>query len=141
MRVGRPGKGVGHVDKLAGSEHAKERLRVILEVTGGSVSRKEGAALLGLSERTYRELRDRALAGALASLEPRSPGRPRKYVDSCERDAEAELEGLRMELELAQLREEIALLMPELVQRKEGRVLPRRSVAGKRRSSKGSKRS
>ena len=140
MRVGRPGKGVGHVDKLQGSEHAKERLRVILEVTGGSVSRKDGAAILGLSERTYRELRDRAFAGALASLEPRPPGRPRKPASSCESDAESELEELRIELELMQLREEIALLMPELVRRKGDRIPPHHSVAGKRRSSKGSNR-
>lgn len=141
MRIGRPGKGVGHVDKLSGSEHAKERLRVILEVTGGNVTRKDGAASLGLSERSYRYLRDRALAGALESLEPRPPGRPRKSVPEQEAvDAQARIQELRIELELAMLREEIALLMPELVCRGGDRVPPRPGVAGKRRSSRASKR-
>jgi transposase-like protein len=121
------------VDKLAGSEHAKERLRVILEVTGGQVTRKEGAAELGLSERSYRDLRDRALLGALSALEPRPPGRPRRPRARTQAELAAQNKELRIELELARLREEIAILMPELVVRRE-RVPPRRGVAGKRRT-------
>lgn len=144
MRVGRPGKGVEHVDKLEASEHAKERLRVILEVTSGELSRKEGAEVLGLSERTYRELRDRAFCGALDSLEPRSPGRPRKHcLSSAERRVRSlqdELEQLQLELKTAQLREEIALVFPELVVRGKGRAHPRRRAATKRRTSRDSRR-
>lgn len=144
MRTGRPGKGVEHVDKLDASEHAKERLRVILEVTSGDLTRKEGAALLGLSERTYRELRDRAFGGALESLEPRPTGRPRKHsLSNAEQRVQVlqdELEALQLELKTAQVREEIALVFPELVVRGKARAHPRRRAATKRRTSNGSKR-
>jgi len=141
MRVGRPGKGVGHVEKLSGSEYAKERLRVILEVTSGALSRKEGAERLGLSESSYRGIRDRGLQGAVTSLEPRPPGRPRKECTGELSEAEAQaLFDLRAMIELSRLREEIALLMPELVCRDGVRIPPRGRVAGKRRTLRGSKR-
>ena len=146
MSGGRPGKGLAHVEDVEGSEYAKERLRVILQVLDGTLTRKDGARVLGISERRFRQIRDAALSGALLSLEPGSPGRPRKQepVEALSTQAIREAhQWLERQLTIAELREEIALVMPELYC---GDRLPetegpsRRGVAGRRRISRGLRR-
>ncbi|MFT7679585.1 MAG: hypothetical protein ACI8QC_003589 [Planctomycetota bacterium] len=119
MRMGRPVKGVGHVDKSMGSLEAKERLKCVLLCLSGELTRDGAAARLGVSVRRLRQLRRDALNAAVASLEHGQPGRPRKVEAT---PAEAEAEGLKQEakrlafeLALSAAREEIALLMPGIV--------------------------
>jgi len=118
-RVGRPTKGLGHVDRASGSAHAKRRLKTVLMLLAGEVTRDEAATRLDVSVRRLRELRDTVLGAAVASLEPGIPGRPRK-----ERASAADLELLRLEaeadllaweLDVSRTREELALLMPQVV--------------------------
>lgn len=64
---------------------AERRAAVVLKVRSGEITSKEGAALLGISRKSYFQWEERALRGMLSSLEEKSPGRPAK-----ERDAERE---------------------------------------------------
>ena len=78
---GRPPLGARHADKLEGSEQASERLGLILRTISGEVTVAEACALLEVSEAHFHRLRDQALQGALAALEPKPPGRPPEPVD------------------------------------------------------------
>lgn len=122
-RRGRPGLGARHAHGSEGSEHAKLRAELILRVLAGEITVTEAAASLGVSEAHFHRLRERAIEGAIEALEPRPAGRPAAEVDP--RDARiAELELLlherNVDLRAAQLREEIALVMPHLLVRRGG---------------------
>ena len=71
LRTGRPTKGLEHVDSARGSPEAKERLKVILEVTSGALAVKDGAARLRISTTRLEQLRTKALQGALSSIDDR----------------------------------------------------------------------
>src|SRR5262249_13830908 len=66
----------GGVGRLEGSAVARARLRAVLEALAGGRAVAEVCLHLGVSERHFRDLRDRALQAALAGLEPRPAGRP-----------------------------------------------------------------
>jgi hypothetical protein len=118
-RRGRPGLGVDHVDRADGSDEAKQRLKAILQTLSGALSVSEACALLGVSEPHFARLRERALSGAAEALEPRPAGRPAEVLDETDiRVAELEdkLGELTLELRASQVREQIAVLMPHLLQ-------------------------
>jgi transposase-like protein len=107
------------VDGADGSDEAKQRLRAILRTLSGELSVSEACAQLGVSEPHFHRLRRDALTGAAEALEPRPAGRPAQQLD--ERDLQvAELEDklgeLTLELRASQVREQIAVLMPHLLQ-------------------------
>jgi hypothetical protein len=113
--------------RLTGSAVAKERLRAVLLTMLGQQTIAEVAAQLGLSERRLHGLRGRMLQAALQALEPLPAGRPPRL--SAESDArtealEAELRDLRLDLRAAQIREEVALVMPQLLARSQRRQRP-----------------
>ena len=125
MARGRRTVGEGHVDKLDGSEEARKRLRVILEALSGKRSMKEACVQLGLSEARLHQLRDVALQGAVEALEPQSAGRPPaagEPKDEHLSKLEAEVRELRIDLRAAQVREEIAAVMPHLLKPRDGDV-------------------
>jgi hypothetical protein len=108
------------VGKLEGSEAAKARLRAILEALAGRRTVAEVCRWLGVSERRYHALRRRALQGALRGLEPRPAGRRVAALSAGDARVgalEAEVRQLRLDLRAAQIREEIALVMPQLLRR------------------------
>lgn len=135
-RMGRPPKGVAHVDAVEGSEGAKERLKTVLLSLSGELTRQQAAERIGVSVRRLRELRDEALSAAVASLEPRRVGRPPKPKPSAkDRELarlESEAEMLAWELEVSMTREELALLMPHAAGDRRGR-------SGKARASRTSR--
>jgi hypothetical protein len=111
------------VEGLEGSAGAKARLVMILEVLAGRRAVAQACARLGLSERRFHALRRGALQAALGGLEPSPLGRPaRAPADTDGRAAalEAEVRDLRLELRAAQVREEIALVLPDLLRRRAG---------------------
>jgi hypothetical protein len=112
------------VDSASGSRLAKERLKTVLHLIGGEITRQEAASRLGVSVRRVRQLRDEALAAALERLEPGRPGRPPKAEPSDEEREltllEAQADMLAWELEVSRTREELALVMPHVVQRARG---------------------
>lgn len=117
MRRGRPPLGTEHVKRLEGDDESKERLELVLKTITGELTTAEACERLGVGETQLGRLRERALQGALAALEPRPVGRPPKEPDpEAERIAEleAEVQDLKLDLRAAQIREEIALVMPHL---------------------------
>jgi transposase-like protein len=117
MSRGRPVKGAKLVEDLEGSRDAKKRLKVILEAISGKKSVSEACAELGIGKSAFHELRTRTLQATLENLEPKPAGRPRMEVT----EEQAEIERLKREkkellteLEIAHVREEIMLAMPEV---------------------------
>ncbi len=117
MSRGRPPKGSRIVQHLAGSRNAKERLQVILQTVSGEKSVVEACAELGIGKTAFHELRTRALQMTLGDLEPKPSGRPAREVSPEQVELErlaAENERLRDDLEIAHVREELMLAMPEV---------------------------
>lgn len=114
---GRWPQGPEYVDKLESSLETKERLKAILDTLYGQARLLETCDQLGISETRFHQLRAQALQGALTAIEPRPAGRPCKATT-----AEAELieslqarvRELEQALHEAQVREEIALVLPHL---------------------------
>jgi hypothetical protein len=121
-------------------------MAAILATLAGTKTVREAAREVGLGEARFAELRDRMLGGALATLEPKPPG-VRAKVKSPEQveieRLEAKLNELEIELYAASVREEIALAMPEVLERptlpggnrRERRRL--RALAGRRAGKRG----
>ena len=121
MSRGRPPKGPRLVEGHEGSEEAKRRLQVILETIAGERSVTEACEILGIGETAFHELRAKAVAGALRTLEPGPRGRPKREEPedaSCVKALRKEVQDLKIDLRAAQIREEIALAMPHLLERK-----------------------
>jgi len=122
MGKGRPPTGLGHVERLEGDAELKQRLKVILETLGGGLSVADACARLELSEARFHELRRQVLASALDGLTPGAAGRPRAEQDASPtrvEELEHEVQELRIELQAARVRTEIALTMPHLLQRRD----------------------
>jgi hypothetical protein len=112
------------VDETEGSDQACRRLKVMLETISGQKKIAEACEELGISAAQFHKLRNKMMQGALLSLEPAAPGRPRATNEAVEERVvgmQDEIRQLRIELRAAQIREEIALLMPHLVKAPEGR--------------------
>ena len=115
---GRPSLGVGHVDRLDGEAELKERLSTILRTLTGGLSVEQACQQLGVGAAQFHRLRERALQGALSALEPGLPGRPSTAPPEESvrvQTLEAEVRELKIDLRAAQLREEIAVVMPHLL--------------------------
>jgi hypothetical protein len=111
---GRHPAGPEYVDRLDGSDEAKRRLRVLLEVTAGRLRVQEACARLQISEPRFHQLRDQALSAALAGIEPGLPGRPAQAPTPEQAQVqalEARLAAQDVELRAARAREEIALTL------------------------------
>jgi hypothetical protein len=134
MTRGRRPGWVEALERLEGSAAAKARLRAVLEALAGGRTAAAVCLGLGISERHFRALRDRVLQAALAALEPRPAGRPaRPEGEAGGRVAElkAAVSDLRLELRAAQVREELALLLPQVL-RRPGRAGRARRRKGRR---------
>jgi transposase-like protein len=117
-RRGRKPLGAQLVDRLQGSEHAKIRLKVILETLAGRQTIPEACDELGIQESMLHRVRSEVLQTALDRLEPRPLGRPPLLAPSPEDQRVAELEEenlrLRAELRAAEIRRELAEKLPGL---------------------------
>lgn len=142
MSAGRPVKGPQLVQDLEGSDEAKRRMRVILETLAGQRTILDACLELGIGKSAFHELRKRVLQAALADVEPRPAGRPPTAEPPEAPEVEqlkSENERLRSDLEVAHVREEILLAMPEVFDpaRKAGEkggpsTRPRKDRGGKR---------
>jgi len=121
-RRGRKPTGPQLVERLDGSQHAKTRLKVILETVSGQRTIAEACAELGIHETMFHKLRAVVLQTALDRLEPRPLGRPRQTPSPLDvRLTELEGENLRLTIDLkaAEVRRELAERLPGLGQRAE----------------------
>jgi hypothetical protein len=127
------------IDPVHGTADAKMRLHAFLAALAGEQTVAQACMVLEIGERGYFKLRARFLQAALAWFEPRGPGRPPGVAHSPSDRRVSELEtalrDLRVELQAARIREEIALTLPHLVRRsrrvkKAPRRKPHRQLAG-----------
>jgi hypothetical protein len=118
MRGRRP-QGPEIIDRFDGSAEAKRRLKVVLEVTAGRLRLHEACAQLGVCEQRFHQIRDQALIAALAGVEPGTPGRPPRTLTPEQQQVQAleeQLAAQAIEMRATQAREEIALILPQVVQ-------------------------
>jgi hypothetical protein len=118
--AGRKPLGPALVEHLDGSRRAKQRLEVILATIAGQLTIERACEQLGIRPAMFYRLRTEVLEAGLARLEPRPIGRPPQSATAEQRRCEGlqlEVEDLQDELKLAEVREEIAHLMPHLVQK------------------------
>jgi transposase-like protein len=111
------------VESLEGSRHTKKRLRAILETISGQKSVAKACEDLGIGEAMFHRIRKEALEGALAALQPKPIGRPRNDAGEGQRGDVRELEEENLELKIAlraaQVREELAATLPQVLQGRE----------------------
>jgi hypothetical protein len=115
MRGRRPA-GPEYVAKAEGSAQARERAEVILETLAGRCSVQQACARLGVQPTRFHQLRAAFVQGGVERLEPGTAGRPRQQL-SPEGQRIAQLEQALAEqvlaVEVAQVREEVALILPQ----------------------------
>ena len=114
---GRFPQGSEYIDKLDGAPEEKERLQAILATMSGEKRMLEVCAELGIGETRFHQLRETALRAALAAIAPKPAGRPsRAMLTEAEqlRVREERIEELELALHEAQVREEIALVLPQV---------------------------
>ena len=119
MTTGRPPLRTEHVERLRGPEELKGRLKVLLQTLTGELTTMEACAKLGVGASRLHAMRREALEGALAALVPGRPGRPALGAEDTdrERQLEGQVKDLKLELQAALTRTELALAMPHLYQR------------------------
>jgi len=103
------------VEHLEGSPQAKDRLRAILQALCGQIGIPEACQELGIAPTRFHEMRNGVLQTALEALEPRPRGRPphrRLPQDDHVEDLEHQVRSLKADLQAAQIRQELSVLMP-----------------------------
>ena len=126
---GRPVKGAQLVEDLDGSQAARQRLGIILQTLAGVLNIEEACAVLKINRSRFHVLRRQFLGQAVELLEPRPRGRRSYQPSEPERQLAAlqrEIVQLKLDLKAAQIREEIALVMPHLLGRRAGGKKTRR---------------
>jgi hypothetical protein len=127
---GRYPSGLEVLEEMEGSAEDKERLQTIVETMMGQTRVLEACERLGIGETRFRQLRGAAMQGALDAIRPKPAGRPsRAATPEAERIRELEQQFAEKELELqqAQVRAEVALILPH-VAGDEGKKTRRPSV-------------
>jgi transposase-like protein len=116
--AGRKPLGPALVEHLDGSTNAKERLELILQTLSGQLTVVAACHILDISEAMFYKLRNRALQCCLADLEPKPRGRPPHATtpdqDRCQ-ELSAEVTALRRELEVKDVRLELAQALPQVM--------------------------
>jgi hypothetical protein len=81
---GRKPHGPSAVERLPGSDLARQRLQVVLETLAGTCRIPQACERLGLSEQRFDQLRTQVLQAGLDSLEPQPAGRRPPPVPAAE---------------------------------------------------------
>src|SRR5438552_7847365 len=128
-RRGRRTSAAEIVGRLKGTAPAKERVLVMLGNLGGTVPAGDACTLLRVCPAMFRKLRETMLGAALGAIEPRPRGRPVREIPKHVRhirSLEIRVADLEEELDLARVREEIALVLPwtRRSQKKTRRIWP-----------------
>lgn len=113
--MGRPPLGPEIVDRVEGSEEARRRARILLEVMTGERSVDSACDALGIQTTRFEDIRKEAFGGLVAALEPKPAGRPPKPVDEAAAQVTAlqeENKRLKIEIVTSHVREELAIGLP-----------------------------
>lgn len=131
-RTGRKPLAAGHVDRLQGSEHARQRMRLLLQCMLGEKTIPEACEELGICEARFHTLRQRWMQESLALLEPRRTGRPckepsREELQQRASRLERENQQLTQQLREARVQLEVAQIVAAPLEplKKTDRPLPR----------------
>jgi hypothetical protein len=114
---GRHAAGPEYAERLAGSEQACRRMRVVLETIAGTRRVAEACAELGVCPQRFEAIRQEALQAGVAALEPRPAGRPRRGAAAADDEAtrlRARVAELEARLQAAAIRAELATTLPRL---------------------------
>lgn len=125
MTRGRPPDPSAIVTRLQGSRQARQRLDLMVQTLSGKCGIPEAAAELGIGRSRFCLQRQRMLQAALESLEPGTRGRPARQATPEQKriaELEAQVLALKVDLRAAQIREQLALLMPHVLHRKRARA-------------------
>lgn len=112
---GRPTSVAAMLERLKAAPSTKERVLVLLSNLAGTMPVAEACRKLALGRTHFWSLRTALLEASIRAVEPRRRGRPiRMPTIHAGKIAElqAEIDRLKEALELARVREEIALLLP-----------------------------
>jgi hypothetical protein len=126
---GRKPYGTAVVDRLPGSDLARQRLQVVLETLAGSCRVQEACTRLALSEQRFDQLRTQVLQAGLDALEPRPAGRkPHPEPPADVTALHNRVQELQREVQALRVREEIALALPtvQLTPAQPAKKAPRR---------------
>ena len=114
--MSRPTSGVKMLDPLPGTPEAKARLAAIIASISGGKSIPQVCDELGICEARFHAMRKEFLEEAVLLLEKRSAGRKPAEEESAEHSRlRDEIGRLRFELEAAQIKAEIAMVMPHVL--------------------------
>lgn len=119
MRGRYPATPEEYVEKVEGSELARERAQVVVELMAGTRRLQEACQRLDVHETRMHQLRHRGWQWLVRAMEPGVPGRPpAQSVADAERIRELEQRLAQKELELqeALVRTEVALIVPQRLQ-------------------------
>jgi transposase-like protein len=97
--MGRPNKGLLHLETMTGNSEAKRRVRVILATLNGEMTVKAACAELGIHATQFGNLRTKMLQGAIDAMEPQAIGRPMLSAPEPANVDELEQEIVDLELE------------------------------------------
>lgn len=116
MRGRRPA-GPEYVAQTQGSVLAQERARLILETLAQRCTVQQACARLRIGPSRFHQLRAAFLQGGVERLEPKPAGRPRRVVSAATQRISAleqQVVEQALALEVAQVREEVALILPQV---------------------------
>lgn len=116
MPAGRPPLGAELVDLTEGSPEAKKRVQVILQTLGGQITIPQACIELGIGESRFHELRHELLQWMVQGAEAKPRGRPAAaQEDARHADLQQQIQALKIDLRAAQIREELATMLPHLL--------------------------
>ena len=141
MTAGRPPLGPKLVDRLEGSDEAKEKFKIILANIAGEISVAKACEGLEISETRFYQLREDVLMAGAMSLEPKPRGRPKKENQTPESEVDQlrkENEELREELVFARARIVLTTAFPHLIKEPEAqkKTDPRKERRKKRKAQR-----
>jgi len=95
--MSRPPLGPALIDRLDGSDAAKQRARLVLETIAGVTSVQDAASQLEVTPQRFDDLRSELLRALISEAEPKERGRPRSIPTETEQLAQARAEGAAAE--------------------------------------------
>src|SRR5262245_13080756 len=116
--AGRKPLGTALVEHLDGSDDVKERLELIIKTLSGQLTVVAACRILDISEAMFYKLRNRVLQCCLEDLEPKPRGRPPQTATPDQdryEELSAELAALRREMEVKDVRLDLAQTLPHVV--------------------------
>lgn len=105
---------------------ALERATVILQVRTGQITATQGAALLGVSRKTYYQWEKRALEGMMSHLEEEPPGRPAKKAEPELKAMQQKIDALEARLKVAEQTAEVRGILMDMRRAQEKNALKKK---------------